>query len=258
MAFADMSFQAALWLNLGLRCLLMPEDIPVLPKAVGPAGGQALQGAQTFTATPRTVRQQAVRPPSAIVRKFDEASAKAEQPPPVKAWQPLPTHVWPESWQQRLQSTRPGLVAWTYWNLGADLCAAQQQSKLPQDGAEERKARRAFLQRLLANLGHPLGTHTFWPACLPIEEGGQTVFRPHADAFWSGLTALGVRGVVVMGSAAARALDLPSGLRPLQQTRHRGHLVCVLWDVEYLLDEPQRYAPMLAFLQQALRPFARR
>ena len=67
------------------------------------------------------------------------------------------------------------------------------------------------------------------------------------------MSTLGARGVVVMGSAAAKALALPGGLRPLQQTRHRGHLIWVLWDVEYLLHEEQRYGAMLAFLRQALR-----
>ena len=66
------------------------------------------------------------------------------------------------------------------------------------------------------------------------------------------------RAVVVMGSVAARALGLPAGVRPLQQLRHRGTLVWVLWDVEFLLDEPQRYAAMLAFVRRALQQISRR
>ena len=163
-------------------------------------------------------------------------------------WRPLPPHAWPAPWRERLAASRPGLVAWTYWNLGRDLCGAQD---------EQRQARRAFLQRLLGDLGHPAGTHTFWPACLPRGDADDAPdaenYAPHADAFWSGVSTLGARGVVVMGSAAAKALALPGGLRPLQQTRHRGHLIWVLWDVEYLLHEEQRYGAMLAFLRQALR-----
>ena len=54
------------------------------------------------------------------------------------------------------------------------------------------------------------------------------------------------------------ALGLPAGVRPLQQLRHRGTLVWVLWDVEFLLDEPQRYAAMLAFVRRALQQISRR
>lgn len=176
--------------------------------------------------------------------------ANAASGPP---WKPLPPHVWPSPWRQQLEKTRPGLVLWTYWNLGLDLCDPQ---------AEGRLERRAFLQKLLQDLAHPAGTHTFWPAGMPVAPEDRTPgtdqsLVPHADAFWSGTSRLGARGVVVMGSAAVKALGLPPGLRPLQQTRYRGHMVWVLWDVDYLQREDQRYASMLAFLRQSLRQVAR-
>ena len=168
-------------------------------------------------------------------------------------WKPLPPHVWPSPWRQQLEKTRPGLVLWTYWNLGLDLCDPQ---------AEGRLERRAFLQKLLQDLAHPAGTHTFWPAGMPAAPEDRTPgtdesLVSHADAFWSGTARLGARGVVVMGSAAVKALGLPPGLRPLQQTRYRGHMVWVLWDVDYMQREDQRYASMLAFLRQSLRQVAR-
>lgn len=85
----------------------------------------------------------------------------------------------------------------------------------------------------------------------------EALLAGNPDVFWSGVSRLGARGVVVMGSAAVKALALPGNLRPLQQTRHRGHLVWVLWDVDYLLHEDQRYAAMLAFLRRALRQVTR-
>ena len=144
-------------------------------------------------------------------------------------------------------------MLWTYWNLGLDLCDPQ---------AEGRLERRAFLQKLRQDLAHPAGTHTFWPAGMPAAPEDRTPdmdegLVPHADAFWSGTSRLGARGVVVMGSAAVKALGLPPGLRPLQQTRYRGHMVWVLWDVDYMQREDQRYASMLAFLRQSLRQVAR-
>lgn len=177
-----------------------------------------------------------------------------------RLWKPLAPDVWPTPWRKQLERTRPGLVLWTYWNLGLDLSNAR---------AEGQMERRTFLQKLLQDLAHPAGTHTFWPAGLPEEGDARPAappvasaaredgLVPHADAFWSGASRLGARGVVVMGSAAVKALGLPSGLRPLQQARYRGHMVWVLWDVDYMQREDQRYASMLAFLRQALRQVTR-
>lgn len=188
----------------------------------------------------------------------------AEQAPetaaPVRSWRPLPPHVWPAVWQERLSRTRQGRVVWTYWNLGPDLCEAQ---------APGKAQRSAFFRRLMQDLAYPAGTSTFWPACLPdpdampaspapAEGEDRPRYQPNADVFWSGVQALHARAVVVMGSVAARALGLPAGVRPLQQLRHRGTLVWVLWDVEFLLDEPQRYAAMLAFVRRALQQISRR
>ena len=184
------------------------------------------------------------------------AEMPAEQDKPA-AWLPLPPHVWPAPWQARLTQARPGPVLWTYWNLGPDLCNPQTPGRLE---------RRQFLQRLLQDLGHPAGTHTFWPSCLPPDPDalpmpddmqGQNAYVANADVFWSGAMQLKARGVVVMGSAAARAVGLPGGLRPPQQLRHRGKLVWVLWDVDNLLQFDQRYASMLALLREALRHMVR-
>ena len=208
------------------------------PPATGSPAGQDGHGAS------RTAAQTAPSQPAPGVQ------ANAASGPP---WKPLPPHVWPAPWRQQLEKSRPGLVLWTYWHLGLDLCDPQ---------AEGRLERRAFLQKLLQDLAHPAGTHTFWPAGMPVAPEDRTPgtdqsLVPHADAFWSGTSRLGARGVVVMGSAAVKALGLPPGLRPLQQTRYRGHMVWVLWDVDYLQREDQRYASMLAFLQQSLRQVAR-
>ena len=206
------------------------------PAAAASQASQAGQSGQDLYGAPRH--------PAADV----QANAASGHP-----WKPLPPHVWPAPWRQQLEKTRPGLVLWTYWNLGLDLCDPQ---------AEGRLERRGFLQKLLQDLAHPAGTHTFWPAGMPAAPEDRTPgtdegLVPHADAFWSGTSRLGARGVVVMGSAAVKALGLPPGLRPLQQTRYRGHMVWVLWDVDYMQREDQRYASTLAFLRQSLRQVAR-
>jgi len=217
---------------------------------------------------PQTAGQPALQEPGAqhAAQKPDQRSAvkpQSNQPrqsadqPAGSSWLPLPPHVWPEPWQTRLTQTRPGPVLWTYWNLGPDLCDPQTPGRLE---------RRQFLQRLLQDLGHPAGTHTFWPSCLPPDpaalpapdaDGTDQAYAANPDVFWSGAMQLKARGVVVMGSAAANAVALPGGLRPPQQIRHRGKLVWVLWDVDNLLRSDQRYASMLALLREALRHILR-
>ena len=297
MAFAPVNPLAAPWQARGLDWLLMPEDLPpelslcVMPDAVPAAPVRRPQPAAPRA--PRPVRPlpsqlqqegqgsasaapaQAVRQGGAPVASPAPAAPApeqrrparpqaAEQAPetaaPGRSWRPLPPHVWPAVWQERLSRTRQGRVVWTYWNLGPDLCEAQ---------APGKAQRSAFFRRLMQDLAYPAGTSTFWPACLPdpdampaspapAEGEDRPRYQPNADVFWSGVQALHARAVVVMGSVAARALGLPAGVRPLQQLRHRGTLVWVLWDVEFLLDEPQRYAAMLAFVRRALQQISRR
>ena len=297
MAFAPVNPLAAPWQARGLDWLLMPEDLPpelslcVMPDAVPAAPVRRPQ--PVAPRAPRPVRPlpsqlqqegqgsasaapaQAVRQGGAPVASPAPAAPApeqrrparpqaAEQAPetaaPVRSWRPLPPHVWPAVWQERLSRTRQGRVVWTYWNLGPDLCEAQ---------APGKAQRSAFFRRLMQDLAYPAGTSTFWPACLPdpdampaspapAEGEDRPRYQPNADVFWSGVQALHARAVVVMGSVAARALGLPAGVRPLQQLRHRGTLVWVLWDVEFLLDEPQRYAAMLAFVRRALQQISRR
>lgn len=297
MAFAPVNPLAAPWQARGLDWLLMPEDLPpelslcVMPDAVPAAPVRRPQPAAPRA--PRPVRPlpsqlqqegqgsasaapaQAVRQGGAPVASPAPAAPAPEQRRParpqaaeqapetaasVRSWRPLPPHVWPAVWQERLSRTRQGRVVWTYWNLGPDLCEAQ---------APGKAQRSAFFRRLMQDLAYPAGTSTFWPACLPdpdampaspapAEGEDRPRYQPNADVFWSGVQALHARAVVVMGSVAARALGLPAGVRPLQQLRHRGTLVWVLWDVEFLLDEPQRYAAMLAFVRRALQQISRR
>lgn len=297
MAFALVNPVSALWQRRGLTTLLMPEgyDAFAVPQPEAAGAVSATDHSQTHTGQAHTGQparerqswqkggQQHPRPTSPTANSGAQSqrrprtdagpdaaqaanraaahpkseSAPAAEPGKAAAWLPLPPHVWPSPWQSRLQQTRPGPVLWTYWNLGPDLCDPQTQGRLE---------RRQFLQRLLHDLGHPAGTHTFWPSCLPPDPDAlppamppmtENGYAANADVFWSGAAQLRARGVVVMGSAAANAVALPGGLRPPQQIRHRGRLVWVLWDVDNLLQFDQRYASMLALLREALRHILR-
>lgn len=268
MAFADLNFTAALWQGRGLRWLAAQTELPPeLSLMAAPAAATAQQRRES--PAPRPARQENRARPQEQIRPPAGTSAQAPRAAgtpgtqgaagPGTRWRPLAPAALPEPWRSRFDSTKAGRVAWTYWALGQDLAAGP-----GADGAGEaqaRAARRAFLARLLRDLGHPAGTHTFWPACLPAEASGaageEAAFAAHADAFWSGAAHLGCRAVIVMGSPAVRALGLPARARPLAQLRWLGQLVLVLWDVDTLAGDEARYAPTLAFLRQALAPVAR-
>lgn len=264
MAFADLSFTAALWRGRGLRWLTAATDLPpelsltAEPAPPAPAVARSVKGAP-----PGGPRQ--ARAPGPSSRPAQEARRPAQGSGAPTAggsprWRPLKPETLPPGWQGRLSSTRRGLVAWTYWDLARDLGAGGGDGATDA-GAQARAGRRAFLARLLRELAHPAGTHTFWPACLPAgaqpgaPPAGEAVpFMAHPEAFWSGAAHLGCRAVIVMGSAAVRALGLPAELRPLGQMRWRGQLVLVLREVDALAAEPARFGPTLAFLRQALGP----
>lgn len=262
MAFADLNFTAALWRGRGLRWLAASADLP--PEL-------SLTAAPPVAVTaPQRPARPAPRPAEAVPARTPRRESRVQPRPREEApaaagsstrWRPLAATAMPEPWGSRLAATRPGRVAWTYWALGQDLAAGK---GAPEEaGAEARAARRAFLARLLRDLAHPAGTHTFWPSCLPQVPPGATgssaegAFAAHADAFWSGAAHLGCRAVIVMGSAAVRALGLPARARPLAQLRWLGQLVLVLWDVDALAGDEARYAPTLAFLRQGLAPAVR-
>ena len=265
MAFASVSPLAVPWRRLGLHYLLSPVDLPpelslTAEQAAVEAGPRA--GGQARSAPPRRSAggapargpsrpdgRPAVHPDQRPVSAAQATSRRAAAPPETAPardeaeWRPLAPALWPAPWQERLARTRPGLVAWTYWNLGSDLC----------DGGQPGKAERGlFFRRLLQDLGHPQGTHTFWPVCLPADDRS---LRADADAFWSGLQALKARGVIIMGAAAARAAGLPGKLEPLSHRLFRGRRVWILRDVDLILDDARCYDNMLAFLRNALQAF---
>lgn len=182
------------------------------------------------------------------------SSVQAQPAPPARQAAPqayVHPDAWPAIWRQRLQKTAPAAVLWTYWALGEDMCV------------RPNPVRRALLQKMLADLGHPAGTHSFWPAALPqspepaAAAESETALYPAPEIFWSGVQHLKARALVVMGSPALKALELPARLRPFQQTRHNGTLIVVLRDVDFLAQETNRYDAVKAFLRQALAPFGR-
>ena len=231
------------WHMAGVDYVLADHDLPPElslcsegqkpPAAAAPPAGRA----QPQHAAPaHQQRRPAPQRPAAQTAEARPAPAAASP----KTADALPPQQWPAPWQERLHATRPGHVLWTYWALGEDLCGTPN------------PARRDMLRRLLADLAHPAGTHCFWPVALPGEDG----LMPNGEVFWAAAGLLKARAIVVMGSPAVKVLGLPAGLRPFQQTRHRGKLIVVLRDMDALAEEQQHYESVRAFLKEALAPFA--
>ncbi len=261
MAFAPVSPLSVLWRGPGLRCLLQEEDVPPEfslivqngPPRTAPAqrsmprgrppmrGGDARVNAQQ---APRTGGPAAAgRPAQAKSREKTPPktapSAAAPSLPPL-----TPQEDWPALWRERLNATRRGRVAWTYARLGQDLLGEKT------EGLDDR---RAFIGRLLRDMNHPAGTHTFWPVCLPVE-GAMT---PAPEIFWSGIALLGARFVMVFGEDAVPPLGLPAPLPVFQQAMWRGVLISTFPGVDTLLRDEANYTAMLSMVREKLRRFAR-
>lgn len=258
MAFARLNALAAPWQGNGIRYLLSPEDLPAEWSACALPGTAPAHAPLQRAARPVSPPQrQAV--PTAPVRKPAPQRPEAAPPPAVQrttvrdAWKPVPQQQWPQPWQERLPLTRHGRVGWTYRHLGADLLG-NGPDEPGQDVPCTMQDRREFFRRMISDLRYPAGTHTFWPVCMPLSAAPDAPEQTSPDAFWSGLRQLGARGVVIMGSAAAKAAGLPGGLRPLQTLFFRGFRVLVLWDMANLVRQEARYASILAFLRSSLQP----
>ena len=162
-----------------------------------------------------------------------EPAGKAEASAPLFfACAPWPGDC-PEKWATLKARSHPARILWTYYALGDDM--------LGQDPG--RKERGDFLRRLLGDLGHPRGTHGFWPMAIDDE--------PRPDLFFAGARDLGARGIVVLGSRAAGGLGI-RGARPLLQIPAQGRLIMVLWELDALMRQENNYAATLAFLRTAI------
>ena len=250
MAFASLNPASRLWRANGLNYVLFPQDLPVEQSMLADNSLSKRQAALTG-ASPQPW------PTEAPVRPIPEKAVKpvAMERKASSAWQPLPLGAWPEQWRKQLAKSRKGRFAWTYMDLGSDLLQAKMSPKEGEEEGSERQLRSQCLRKLFVDLGHPAGTHTFWPIALPQrQEEGLIV---NTECFWSGLSQLECRGVVIMGSAAAQAALGTRDLKPLSQLFKFGKLVWILWEAHVIAANPIAYSKVLAFLRRSLSNFIR-
>jgi len=130
---------------------------------------------------------------------------------------------------------KKGPICWTYAELGLDLTGHAD------------AMRRDALTKLLHSLHRKAGTHTFWPCALP--EGPDLTLVPNCDIFWSGLQELGVKVLIVMGSAASNAIGLSGReVRPLNTMRGSGCIICFTWDFAHIREDMRRLDTISTFL----------
>ena len=239
MPFELLSAPAAQWRQRGLTYLLMPEGFDLQAYIHPQAAQTATKPAPGQTKAPRELSPRQAPSPGRHEQPQPPPTAPA---PKSKNGQGLSLQDWPAPWRELLHRTHPGKVLWTYTHLGEDLLVAE---------TEGRDRRRAFLARLLRDLAHPTGTHTFWPISLPQDAAGNGG-PPAPGIFWEAVAHLGARGVMIMGAPAIEALALPVPLVPLQQIRYKKYLLWGLEDMEDILSSEQKYASMLAFIRTAL------
>lgn len=256
MAFANVSQEASIWLNMGLRYLLSPVNLPPGAGLLGPAPAMAPRPPQAGTPNGGHGAESSCKePPRRPLRtQATEKVAEREnsvQMPKIQNWHPLPLEKWPANWRNHLEGTKKGKIAWTYWTLGHDLQKDAPESGQQKDG---RQLRSSFLRKLFKDLGLPPGTHTFWPPTLP---GGPMDPVAEREIFWSGLSHLGSRAAIIFGSEAAKHLLPEESLRASLNLRKYGQLIWVLWDIDALAASPAKYSMLHNFLRAALSPFYR-
>ena len=236
------------WSHAGIGCLLadapLPPELGLLASCL-PAAGPVAAPAAASPAPPAPATVAAAerwhRPTPDAPRGGEPKSAATSKLPAF-----IPPEHWPPLWRERLRATGKAPVLWTYLELGEDFYGTPN----PQ--------RRDLFTRLLRDLGHRSGTHSFWPCALPAQPigGGQTVLAPDAGLFWSGVRELGARVLLVFGEAAFAAMGI-APLPPLRQVRQQGLLIMALPPAEDLVTNQGRYAPMLSFVRTALQRFTR-
>lgn len=263
MAFAFLTAHALHLKRSGISYVLMPEDCPKSPAAAhairqqtAAAAPAARQGAPAPRTWQRPTREQpAYRKPAETFRHQPQTEAGRSQgnrvppaaPPRQRSGQEQPgtairpPAAWTADWQTLLARTRPGIVGWTYYGLGHDLCGTPNTQ------------RRSRLTELIGYLGMPAGTHTFWPVGLPgMDEDGNLILKPCEDCFWHGLRRLQSRVLIVMGSPAARAIGIRERIQPMNPLRaYNGVRLLITWDID-LLDDETRMISTKTYLSRML------
>lgn len=258
MAFACLTARAVELRQAGIRYIftghVLPEDkslcrldgIPSLasrrtPDTGRPGSSVTMAPGRISARTPQTGFTRKPAPGAPV----STPSTGTLHQPLQKSFQRISLEQWPDPWQKLFSKTKRGWLAWTYWDLGADLCGHADTQ------------RRQCLARLIRDLNRPAGTHTFWPICLPVQEEASFSLQANPEIFWSGLHELGARVLIIMGSQAARQAGITKAIQPLQSFNHNGLRILMTWDFDHIFAETTRYKNIVNFLGTMLNSLGR-
>ena len=256
------------WLKAGLNVLLLEDEARVLELRAVPDKASAVPAEvrrivpaarPAVPIPPKAPSAPSRRPvpaqPAASVPVQKTAAPSALRPAPqtakAKGMQSLlgapgalPVDRWPAPWialkDRRPLPQRP-LVLWTYAGLGEDLVGTPDE------------ARRRVIVRMLTELRHPVGTHVFWPFSLAGDG-----LSPEASLFWSGVTLLDPRVILLFGSDTRDSLNMPKSLLPFCQERIHGRLIIQLPRPQALAADESAFRQAQAFLARILSFCAKR
>ncbi len=154
----------------------------------------------------------------------------------------VPMEQWPHTWQERFRQTKPARVVWTYDTLGHDLCG------------QASNTRRELLRDILKDLGHPSGTHSFWPISLPDGNEPQNLIT-NVPVFWAGVRQLEARVLIVLGQSAATTLGYQAYDAPFKEFKSQDKLVFLTRDIETLIKKDHSYTLIIQYLRSHLRQY---
>ena len=258
MDFTDLSPTEAFWQSRGLKYLLTSEDLPeilaftayaAMPRAS--VRKQKAYGAYTKREQSHSFKTKDIEGKN-IAYNVVECKIKSGE----KNNGRISQDALPKVWADLLQKSRPGRIAWTYYQLGADLLDSTQ-GVLPAAkdmGENTLEQRRGLLKRFIQELGYPSGTHTFWPHHLSEDfygDDSDSIAREH-DYFWRGISHLGCRYLIVLGSDSAAALFPKQKMEAKMKLFMNGLLIYFIGDIPSLLNNTIFFQSEVNFLKTEL------
>jgi len=148
----------------------------------------------------------------------------------------------PEAWQNLWRKLVPAPVVWSYAELGLDLTG------------QAKPERSALLKGLIAALGMPKGSSTFWPFCLAPD---QVSAQAGGHVFQMGLARSKAKALVLFGPESPLQCGLANApCSAFTQFIHKGVLVLVLPEMSALLDDSRLNQQTIVFLRATLADLA--
>lgn len=150
-----------------------------------------------------------------------------------------PLTVPTDEWRLLLDKLSSAPVLWTYPDLGLDMTG------------HANAERSALLRQLIAALGLPRGSSTFWPYRLSSASSAESAVQ--AACFALGFAKANPKAIILFGAQTPVDTGIAAGPgRPFTHFLYKGALTLLLPDINALLADAQLVQRAIAFLRAAL------